>query len=176
MALYWPEARLAVSCAGAAAPREDLPDDVLVIHVGTDEALDPNFAEEVSYLLCERLEDWREGLVDEVRARGSKVIEPKGSHRDAGGTDELSEADQAERRLEERILAIMGHLELTHEEGDATKGDPEDGDLCDEDVWAGFGESLEGRSGLCGPCGRDLLGSPGISIVINHCDELFVRR
>ena len=176
MALYWPEARLAVSCAGAAAPREDLPDDVLVIHVGTDEALDPNFAEEVSYLLCERLEDWKESLVDEVRARGSKVIEPQGSHRNVESEGDLSDAEQAERRLEERILAIMGHLESTHEECDATKEGPEDEDCCDEDIWAGFGESFEERGGLYGPYGYGLLGSSGINIVINHCDELFVRR
>lgn len=176
MSLYWPEARLAVSCAGSNAPREELPEDVLVIHVGTDEALDPTFAEEISYLLCERLEDWREGLVDEVRSRGDKVIEPQGSHQNDEEGRELSDAEQAEKRLEERILALMGHLEPTHASENANGEGSKSENACDEDVWAGFGEDLEEGGGLYGPHGYGLLSSSGINIVINHCDELFVRR
>ena len=180
MALYWPKARLAVSCAGANASREELPEDVLVIHVSTEEARDPDFADEVSFLLCQRLEDWKEGLVEEVRERGKEAINPLSSLGEEEGEAEreLSDAEQAEKRLGERVCALMGTLEP----GDACEEDETtDDDEDEDDAWTGFADAFDdgrepyGALGY-GTFGYGLLDSPGINIVINHCDELFVRR
>lgn len=174
MSLYWPEARLAVSCAGSNAPREELPEDVLVIHVSPEEARDPSFAEEISYLLCERLEEWRGELEDEIRERGKGVLKPQREQRDSEEEHEPTEEEEAESRLMELIEEEMGSLTTKHGDENLEEEMREA-----EDIWSGLGDPLGDETTLLGdPLSytRGLLGTAGINIVINHCDELFVRR
>ena len=177
MALYWPEARLAVSCTGS--EENEFPEETLVILVSPEEATDPSFVETVSYLLAERLEGWKEDLVTELRERGKRVLDPRGNGAQESAEDENderpepTEAEKVEEELRKLICEEMGCLSPAESEKDE---DGDDGDEEDE----GDDESLPSLDDLLAEgylsCGYGPVPTQGTAIFINHCDELFVRR
>lgn len=188
MALYWPEAALAVAYAGPGTTEaeQEWPSNVLVISMRAGQADDPGFVETVRELVVDRIFEHRWLLMGDLLADGGTVPEPRGGTHDG---DDATEADRAEAELR-RNLTEGGRG--WPEEEDAPDGRRREGDAgCDEDPyghgWLGRHPEedwLDGGPGYgLGPgYGYDLGYGPDVPVpsraqlVINHCDQLVVHE
>ena len=162
MALYWPEARLAVECAEVRGHTAEKTPGVLVITMRPEQADDPEFAEAVRSLIMartlERERDVLEGL--------SGWREDQGTRHGSGNETEDDEdrlAD-AEKRFEERLMdAETGPEGTTGDDAGARDSDSEG--MPEDDPLAGWRE----------PLSESLWSSePLVQVVVGHCDEVVV--
>lgn len=143
MALYWPEARVAVVYREPTG-EEDYPPDVLVISMRPNQVEDPAFAATVR------------GLVSE-RALGG--LRPEGAPAGGPGTEEERRALEAERRFERTFLGA----EDARGEDEGEDGPLDIDDLLDGALWGGYGACPDmGRPTAVhvtiGRCGELLVG------------------
>ena len=168
MALYWPEARIAVSCEGATGgpERGDLPPDVLVINMRPEQAESEEFVETVRDLVIERVIERRRLAMEELFMRGDSLPAPRGGD---GAADDPTSGDVAERRLRELLLAGEDLGDSGERDGGA--------DLPDGWELGGYGFEAYGPEGLLvDPLGMVEGHATGVRLVIGHCDEVFVQR
>lgn len=146
MALYWPEARVAVVYREPAGD-EDYPPDVLVISMRPNQVEDPAFAATVRDLVSER-------------AAGG--LRPEGAPAGGPGTEEERRALDAERRFERAFLGAED--ECGEGEGEGDDGPLDLDDLLDGTFWGG-----------CGAC-PDMGRPATVHVTIGRCGELLVGR
>lgn len=171
MALYWPEAQVAVVSeeARGQGSERDLPPEVVVILLRAGQEECPEFVSGVRELVEGRTMAHRCRTLESIYELGTEMGEPEGSEGTEGEKDEPS---QAEARLRERLMETWG---AERADGTGPADDPAD----DEDLW-GWERCLEG-SGVSGGVLGSLThvgewGAPETQVVINHCDEVVISR
>lgn len=198
MALYWPEARMAVECAevarGKVAEGGDVP-GVLMITMRPDQADDPEFVSAMQRLVMAR-------TLDREREIFAELFEGKTWSEVPFDNDDERLAE-AERRFGQRFMgeAVDGREKGTPSEKDGdtarraeSEARAERGSrpnycsgFCPDraserhGVDDEFGPSLDdlmrscalGHHGLAGMCDVGV-GSPLVQMVIGHCDEVTV--
>lgn len=162
MALYWPEARVAVTSANAegAHGEKDWPPEVLVVLMREGQQECPEFVEAVRDLVASRTMERRCRALDALYELGTLVPEPEGEDVDEG--EEASESQRAEARLREQLA---DHAD------NSSEADGEDTD----DLW-GWEHSAIGMGSLGMPPNLGSWGTSDPQVVINHCDEVVVSR
>lgn len=167
MALYWPEAALAVACTGTEEAQE-WPGNVLVISMRPEQADDPEFVETVRDLVVDRIFEHRRMLVKDLLASGSTVPEPRGGTHDGDGA---SEAERAEALLRRNVMEdAPGTCDDTWDPAEHAYGERgpwAGGDLGDHG-WLGYGDVYGPYPGVA----PDPAHSP---LVVNHCDQLVIH-
>lgn len=188
MALYWPEAALAVACAGPGAmeAEQDWPSNVLVISMRAGQADDSDFVETVRELVVNRIFEHRWLLMGDLLAAGGAVPEPRGGTHDG---DDATEAERAEARLR-RSLTEDGRGWPGGGDGPDGRGGTEGASYWEDPYGNGWlgrrpgGEWLDRGLGY-GPepdCYRDLGYVPDVPVppwaqlVVSHCDQLVVHE
>lgn len=167
MALYWPEARVAiVSEEGREQGGErDYPPEVVVVSLRAGQEECPEFVSGVRELVESRTMAQRCQKLESLYELGTTIGAPEGTAHTEG--EDASEAARAEERLCERLRASWG--DLRSDEGD------DEGERDDEGLWE-WGPGLAGGGTLGSLTHVGEWGAPETRIVINHCDEVVVSR
>ena len=150
MALYWPEARVAVASAGTEG-NEEWPSEVIVISLRPGQVDDPCFIDALRELVRERALERRRGALEQLWEMGRGLGEVRGGELREG--EDATEAQQAEARLRELICG--------DDQDERAEWGPEDVDVDGE--MFGWGMAGFGLSG------------PERQIVVGHCGQLVVR-
>lgn len=150
MALYWPEARLALDLMEGEVPRRaesEYPPGVLVLSVREEQVDDPEFLEEVRELIIRRTERFapRRPADERDSADGERGVMPEGT-KTVHGVPSISE--------------LFEGLVSQEEAGD--EEDDEPFDRC-------LGRALEIGYGL------GTGNAPQVQLVINGCRDVIVR-
>ena len=164
MALYWPEARVAIVCSGAedAGGGKDWPPEVLVVLMREGQQDCPEFVNAVRDLVGSRTMEHRCRALDALYELGTVVPEPEGGNESAG--EDPSEAQRAEAALREKL-----------KEGPRGAGADEEQAGDDEDIW-GWGRYPSMPESLSALAHLGEWDAPETQVVINHCDEVVVSR
>lgn len=163
MALYWPEARVAVRCEGSrGADEQEWPTSVIVIDMRPDQADDPDFIEAVRGLVMDRTIERRRLMLDYIFEFGDEMPEPRGGEPRDG--EEPNEADEAEARLRSHLMERDEH------EGEGTGEDD-----CLGDGLGGYPRFPEGLTSLEGTClGFDAGEAPRVLLAIRSCEQIVI--
>lgn len=159
MALYWPEARVAVACEGASrtCEQDDWPPEVVLVSMREGQEEQPEFVEAVRSLVLERTWERRREAAMELCELSLGMPEPRGGELREGA--EPTPGDRAEARLREALL------------GKGERAGDEPGGIGDERLWEGGGWDVPAV-----PLGIADWGALGAQVVIHHCDEVVVTR
>lgn len=179
MALYWPEARLAVACGEVRGGAAEAMPGTLVMTMRPEQADDPEFAEAIRQLIMARTLSRERGTQDgsgEVGGTRPGHSAEDGARAEArAGEDELL---AAERRFERSFMGVVGapgsagmpEPRAYRSAGEEPGADEGPGM---EDLEAALRDGLE--NGWAGsfdeiPWERE----PLVQVVVGHCDEVVV--